>query len=392
MNTIKFENNTVTVCPEGRIDSQNAAAFEEELAAAQREHAGCELVLDLDKLNYISSAGLRVLLGTSKRQSDPLRVINVSRELYEIFDMTGFTSILNVERKLRSISIEGCRVIGRGAIGTVYRIDNDTIVKVYDIPDALDVIKNEQKRAKHAFLKGIPTAISYDAVRVGDRYGSVFELLDAKTFVDVLNAEPDRLDELVKMHVQVMNAIHSIEAEPGELPDCREMFTGYLHEIGGDLPDDLRSALEARFRSMPEDLHMIHGDIHMKNVMLCGGEPLLIDMETLSTGDPVFDLADLFIAYCAFNEADPTNSSQVIGLSKDVCSELFEKTLSACLRCEDEAGFMLARKRIMTVGYVRFLYLVAVLNMGGEQYRSLRIRRTVEHLRELLPEVSSFVS
>ncbi len=39
------------------------------------------------------------------------------------------------------------------------------------------MIKNEQRLAKRAFVKGVPTAISYDIVKVGDKYGSVFELL-----------------------------------------------------------------------------------------------------------------------------------------------------------------------------------------------------------------------
>ena len=384
------ENNSVVLTPTGRIDSSNAQQFEKELKCALEQQPNCPLVLDCNDLEYISSAGLRVLLSAQKRLQQPISLKDVSSEVYEILDMTGFTSFMDVERKLREIGIEGCEVIGRGATATVYRVDPDTIVKVYEIPNALDMIKNEQRRAKQAFLKGIPTAISYDAVRVGDRYGSVFELLNAKTFVDLLISEPDRTDELIQQHVGIIRTIHSIEADPGELPDSREIYLDYLKEIGEDIPPDLCQHLEKRFREMPEDLHIIHGDIHMKNVMLCGTEPLLIDMDTLSTGNPVFDLADLFVAYMAFNEDDPTNSQRFIGIPMDVSKELLEKTVASYLETSDEDTLRQTMKRIKAVGYVRFLYLLAVMRMGGEELIDIRIRHTVAHLNELLAEVDGF--
>ena len=380
---------TVVLYPEGRIDSNNAKSFEAEIAGALKQHPGAALTLDLDRLQYISSAGLRVLLAVS-RSGTPLSLRGVSPEVYDILDMTGFTSFLAVERKLRCIDLEGCELIGRGATASVYRIDPDTIVKVYEIPDALDMIKNEQRRAKQAFLKGIPTAISYDAVRVGESYGSVFELVNAKTFVDLLRAEPERLEELARRHAEVIRTIHGIEAEPGELPDCREIFSRYLDEIGDAAPEELRRRLKERFAAMPEDLHMIHGDIHMKNVMLSGGEALLIDMETLSVGNPVFDFANLFVAYRAFNEDDPMNSAEFIGLSMETCDRLMDLTLDFCLGPMDEARRRDTVKRIMAVGYVRFLYLVAVMRFGGEERIALRIRHTVEHLYELLGELEGF--
>ena len=383
------EERGAVVSPAGRIDSTNAKDFEAALADALAQCPAGPLTVDCDRLEYISSAGLRVLLSAAKRLPAPPAVINVSPALYEIFDMTGFTSLLNVERKLRELDVTGCEVIGRGATASVYRIDPETIVKVYEIPNALEMIKNEQRRAKQAFIKGIPTAISYDAVRVGDSYGSVFELLNARTFADLLRAEPERREELISMHVSVIRTIHSIEAEPGELPDCRDIFAGYLEELGGAIPEELRQRLAERFRAMPPDLHMIHGDLHMKNVMLCGGEPVLIDMDTLSTGNPVFDLGNLFVAYVAFNEDDPANSAEFIGLDTETCAALMEETLSRYLGTPDAAALHRAMQKVRAVGYVRFLYLVAVMPFGGA-LTDTRIRHTVEHLTELLEELDSF--
>ncbi len=163
----------------GRIDSANAAQVEQ---ALQSQIAGqTDLVLDAQELTYISSAGLRVILRIRKEHPE-LRIVNVNSEVYEILDMTGFTEMMSVEKAYRVVSVDGAEEIGRGANGTIYRIDKDSVVKVYKNPEALKDIQHEREVAKLALILGIPTAISYDVVKVGDSYGSVFELLNARSF------------------------------------------------------------------------------------------------------------------------------------------------------------------------------------------------------------------
>ena len=95
----------------GRIDSANAAQVEQTI---QAQIAGqTELVLDAQELDYISSAGLRVILRIRKEHPE-LRIINVNSDVYEILDMTGFTEMMPVEKAYRVVSVEGCEEIGRG--------------------------------------------------------------------------------------------------------------------------------------------------------------------------------------------------------------------------------------------------------------------------------------
>ena len=112
---------------------------------------------------------------------------------------------MNVEKKLRQISVEGCAVLGKGAGGTVYRIDNETIVKVYSGPDPKKEIEDGQARAKYALTRGVPTAIAFDHVRVGENDGAVFELLDAKTFQEIVTAQPERLVEMTGRYINFLN-------------------------------------------------------------------------------------------------------------------------------------------------------------------------------------------
>ncbi len=108
---IAVENGKLYVYPEGRISAENADAFERELSDAISAHAEAELVIDAAGLEYISSSGLRVLLRRQQQSDEKITILNASPEVYEIFSVTGFTKIMNVEKALRFVSIEGLEQI-----------------------------------------------------------------------------------------------------------------------------------------------------------------------------------------------------------------------------------------------------------------------------------------
>ena len=203
---IKWDNDIVTIALEGRIDSGNSDDVENEIHEAIGDKKPASVILDASALEYISSAGLRVILRLRK-DNPTLRVINVSSEVFEVFEMTGVTEMMSVEKAYRQVSVEGCEEIGRGANGTIYRIDKDNVVKVFNDPDSLDDIQHEREVARLALILGIPTAISYDVVRVGNSYGSVFEFLNATSFSRMIADEPDKLDWCVQEYVKMLKLI-----------------------------------------------------------------------------------------------------------------------------------------------------------------------------------------
>ena len=95
----KIVNETgLTIALEGRLDTNTAPELEEELQNSLEEVTA--LTFDLEKLEYISSAGLRVLLAAQKKMSKAegtMKVVNVNEVIMEIFDVTGFAEILTIE-------------------------------------------------------------------------------------------------------------------------------------------------------------------------------------------------------------------------------------------------------------------------------------------------------
>ena len=115
-----LKNNLLTLYLEGRIDSNRAAETEAAMLEAIRKYPEADIILDTENLEYISSAGLRALMALRKHSENLIPVKNVSPEVYDIFEMTGFTELFDVQRALRTVSTEGLEIIGRGATATVY--------------------------------------------------------------------------------------------------------------------------------------------------------------------------------------------------------------------------------------------------------------------------------
>ena len=93
----QYEDQSLIVKLEGRLDTTTGPELEEELKTSL--DGINDLTFDFEKLEYISSAGLRVLLATQKvmNEQGSMRVIHVSESIMEVFDMTGFSDILTIE-------------------------------------------------------------------------------------------------------------------------------------------------------------------------------------------------------------------------------------------------------------------------------------------------------
>ena len=88
-------NGTLTVAIDGRLDTITAPELEKLLGENGADISS--LILDCEKLVYISSAGLRVLLAAQKKMQGSMKLINVCELVMEVFEMTGFVDILNIE-------------------------------------------------------------------------------------------------------------------------------------------------------------------------------------------------------------------------------------------------------------------------------------------------------
>ena len=377
-----MENGVMTLPLRGRIDAENAPEQERLIREKIAEHGPSGLILDCSELQYISSAGLRVLLRL-KRTVPDLKLVNVSGEIYEILEMTGFLEILNVSRAYRTISLKGAKMIGQGASGIVYRLDPETIVKVYRNRDSLQEIFRERELAKRAFVLGIPTAISYGVVRLEEGgYGTVFELLEAESYAELLQSGKKSVDELAVMSTALLKQIHAIRGG-AEIPPVKKEAISWVKALKGYLPEDAYEKLDGMLEALPEDDHLIHGDYHIKNLMWQQGETLLIDMDSLSCGQSVFELASIYNAYCAFPETNPESSRKFLGIPLDSARELWERSFYHYMEDESEAARARMYKQVQLISYMRIMS--RRIRRGGQNTEDGR--KEIAYCREKLVEL-----
>jgi len=336
----------------GHVDSNNAAEVEATIQVERTAHPEGNLTLDAQLLDYISSAGLRVILRLSKNEPS-LCLVNVSSAVYEVLEMTGFAEMIPVEKAYRVLSVEGCEMIGQGSNGKVYRLDPDTIIKVYNNPDALPDIRRERELARKAFVKGIPTAIPYDVVKVGAGYGSVFELLSAKSFSKLLKEDPSRQDELAQLFVDLLKKIHSTEVQPGDLPCFKDGALVWADFLQKYLSPSDGAKLLRLMKEVPDVHRMMHGDYHTKNVMMQGKDVLLIDMDTLSYGHPIFEIAGMYLSFVGFGELDPEGAGAFLGIPYEQSCAFFTKSMQLYLGTTDSKLIQTVVDKARLIGYSR---------------------------------------
>ena len=345
-----------------------------------------EGTVDADNLEDISSAGLRVILKLRKEEPK-LAIINVAPDVYEVFDMTGFTDMVTVEKAYQRMSVEGCEFIAKGANGAVYRYDAETILKTYFAKDALPEIKQERENARRAFVLGINTAIPYGIVRVGDGYGTVTELLNATSVTKLIRNNPDDMSEAVKYYVDMLKSIHAVEVEDGEVPDMKEIALDWARFVTAYIPEEQGKKLISLIESVPKQNTLMHGDYHTNNIMVQNGEPLLIDMDTLCMGHPVFELGSMFNAFVGYSELDHQNMMDFFGYSFETAGKFWNMALKMYLGTEDEAVCQSIAEKAMVIGYTRMLRRAA--RRPNEADSPAKIARCKEMLALLLDKTDS---
>jgi uncharacterized protein (TIGR02172 family) len=359
----------MTVALTGRLDGVTAPVLGE---LVDRQLGGiAELVLDFDGLDYVSSAGLRVILSAQKKMSarhGSMVVKNVSQAIAGIFEITGCDNILTYERKLRQLSIAGLEMIGKGANGECYKVDDETVLKLYyDYIDEASAAK-EKTLAKNAFVAGVPTAISYDVVTCGNRRGVLYEMLKADTLSKYIEKNVHRLDDVVEMYVGFCRQIHAIAGDPNTFPNAVALACGYVDAC--DLFNDgQRAAVKDRLLRAERQNTLIHWDLHPGNIMMQGDSPCLIDMGDMAIGTPYFDLGQINQVLHFY--AGMGLCQKIIGLDDAIALRVWQRFVAnyfdnpapdELAAIEENINFYSAIKSV-------FLYLSG---SGGEAMRSRR--------------------
>ena len=238
-------------------------------------------------------------------------------------------------KEYREIDVSGCARIGKGAKAEVYRYDEELIVKVYNEKNTYKDVEREIALARSVFVLGLPTAISFGIVSVGKGYGSMFELIDAKTISELIAKTPEHTDYYAGIMAGLALQIHSTRPDNVKLfPEASAYIDSWIKRA--DLGEDTEKKLFDILAARPVSECLVHGDFHTGNVFLSNNEPLFIDVDRMAVGDPIVDLSSMYLFYVGYAELDPKIIEDFMGISVKTAAAFYHSFIRQYLKTDDE--------------------------------------------------------
>ncbi len=358
----RIEGDTLVLCLAGRLDGTNAQELDREWLSADLRH----LVVDLGQCEYVSSAGLRIFLRLQREvtaKGATLTVVNVGPVVHEVLDLTGLTKIFSVRRKAREISIEGLEFLSAGVCGQCFRLDAETIVKLYNEGVAPAVAEQEKEFARAAFVAGIPTALSYGVVTCGNRTGVIYEMLDAQLFSALIRQEPASVEFHGARLAEIAHTFHSKMADPAIFPNLKDRLRMNIEDLRGTFSDEDVAMLGARLEAIPDADNLVHFDLHTSNIMIRNDEAVIIDMGDLSRGHYLFDIGLLAMVY-GYEESG--SCEFVTKVPNDIGRRLYEHFIAAYFAARPSEDFEFFRRNEAFLASLRLINAIAFLPLAKD--------------------------
>ena len=357
----------LTVSFDGRLDTEAAVKFEAELAEVCSGNPHTSMIFDAEKLDYVASSGLRIILKLAKTEKN-FSVENVSPAVFSVFEMTGFSRIINIRKALRKIDLEKCERIGFGGNGAVYRVSEDEIVKVNYNPATYADLDMELAKAKEAFLLGIPTAISFDLVDCGEgRRGVVYETIKSRTLGETIQSSPELMDELTEKYVGQLNILHAVHTDNPVFGSAKDNYRKQVENASKFLTEEEGKMLEQILDVLPEGDRLCHCDAHPKNIMIQNGDMLWIDMEGMSVGHPIYDLISIAVILNGIRTDEMTLG--ICGMDIQTVQKFKDCFIRKYFKTEDPEMIQRYGSILDALRLIRTVFAVGFTSKNTEEFR-----------------------
>ena len=322
-----LENNKLTVRLPERITNTNATEIRDEIIALLEKSKPEKLELNCRELKYLSSIGLRALLFVRRKLSrdKEVHLTDVNDTVYDIIDMTGLDDIFLVSKCLKKISIQGLKPIAYSVSGELYQLKNGMMVKVFDPHVPRDAVEQEMRYEKKAFINGVPTAISFSMVQIGeDRYGIVVENIHGVQLSECIRNNPDKLEQYAVMFADFVKELHNIRIHPDDLPDIKKRYLFFIDNILDIVDREALGRLSYFVKAVSDTDTFVHGNINMNNVFVSGDDLIVMDLDGCGYGHPVFDLQEIYASLVAMEIDDPGFCEKHYGIAGKDCVKIWK--------------------------------------------------------------------
>ena len=386
----ELEEKAVRFFPEGRIDADSSAVFEKEITSALEKNPDHLPLFDMAGLEYISSAGLRVLLKIAHRYSKKLRIVNVPEEIFEVLMTTGFTEVFNVYKvndtslskdkadkySVREVDVSEYKHIYGDNVMDTYLTGEDTSVMLYHENVSLELIRKNKSKSEISLKAGVPVLISYDIVSCGERFGIVFEnIKNSESLIIKMQNDKAHLADYAAKLALWTKKIHSIDADHTKLESADKMILMLYNRLKSTaiLKPVEYDSLTKVIKNAPDSTSYCHNDLTPHNILANGDEYIAIDAYMAAKGHAIHDLAS-FAWYFKFLPQLGIDSQAVMFTDSE--KELIWSTfLKTYFGTDDENFLYKAEYQINQFTAVKYLAAAALIPNFASKSVILKLKR-----------------
>ena len=291
----------------------------------------------------------------------------------------------------KKITISGCEIIGKGSKSTVYRYNEDKIIKVYEIENSLETINLEKRLAKKAYELGIPTPISFDIVDVDEKYGVMFELVKSKSLSELIVNDIENINKYIIDYVKLLKTLHNTKVKKSDLPNIKDYVSVWIKGCEGVLDKESLDKISSYIEKIPNQLTMLHCDYHTNNVLKQDDKTILIDMDCLSYGYPIFELVNMYFAFVGIVEIYPDNAQKFLGMDSKTANLIWNHFLPLYFETTNAQKLEEYTNKIRLLTFVRLLRHIVRFEVRDNINVNKEKKYCVDEIHRLLNKVNSFI-
>lgn len=231
------------------------------------------------------------------------------------------------------INIKDLKKIGGGNCGSVFKIDDNLLVKVLKKETPYEKIENEFNNFKNAYKAGLNTSNVYEIVDTEEGTGFTFDYLKGETIINHITKKPYKFIHFLKLYAKTIKEMHNVKVKKEDFKSAKEFYSNTQDESD---TNEILKKLYILLEWIPERNSFIHGDCNKNNFLFTEKEGFVIDLAEAYYGNPLFDL--LAIRFMMIEEIDikflfkdkykdDKNANDVIKHIRDVPDLIRNKTL-----------------------------------------------------------------
>ena len=310
----------------GFLTGERNRIFRENIEAFYKNNGDAYMIFDCSMLAWIDIDGISVFTEL-KEDGKKFTLKNLNADCLVLFIVEGFEAHLDEDEKLPEIDLGKCEKVNEGANGVIYRVNDEVVAKTFKSdPDYYDLVRHRIAQ-KNALISGVPAPFSFGYAMYDGKIVTLMELIRSKSLLQVITSEEDS-DGYIIRYAQFIKQLHEIQEENKLKYFTRNLFGEEILSKADRCDGVLPESYKGRARRLIEEVEgpecLVHGDIHPKNIMVCGDEMMFIDFDSFSTGKAVYDIGALYRSLVCNENKGITDRNTFLDLSFEECLRIWD--------------------------------------------------------------------